>query len=77
MDKRIIIEENKEGVVPFLGDLLFLPFVRVGKWLSGKFKRYNILILLLNLFFEAPLQTIFQFIDNWHGYMREKKEDME
>jgi len=75
--KELSVEEDKEGVLHFIGDLLFLPFLRVGKWLSGKFKRYNILILLLNLFFEAPLQTIFQFIDNWHGYLRDKKDDLE
>ncbi|MFH0791901.1 MAG: hypothetical protein V1905_01670 [bacterium] len=75
--RELSIEEDKESFFKFIGDLFFLPFVRVGKWLSGKFKRYNILILLLNLFFEAPLQTVFQFIDSWHGYLKEKKEEME
>ncbi len=75
--RELKIVEEKEGIGVFLADLFFLPFVRVGRWLSGQLQKYNIIILLLNLFFEAPLQTFFEFLESWRGYIKEKKEEME
>lgn len=75
--KELKVGEEKEGVLIFLTDLFFLPFIRTGKWLSGQIQRYNIFILFLNLFFEAPIQTFFEFIESWRGYIKEKKEEIE
>ena len=75
--KELKITPEKEGIAAFLIDLLFLPFVRVEKWLSVKVQKYNIFILLLNLFFEAPLQTFFEFVESWRGYLKEKKAEIE
>jgi len=75
--RELKIGEEKEGIRAFLLDLFFLPFVRAGRWLSVQFQKYNILILLLNLFFEAPLQTFFEFLESWRRYIKEKKEEME
>lgn len=75
--KELKITPEKEGIATFLTDLLFLPFVRVGKWLSMKVQKYNIFILLLNLFLEAPLQTFFEFIESLRGYLKEKKAEIE
>lgn len=75
--KELKVGEEKEGVLVFLTDLLFLPFVRTGKWLSGQIQRYNLFILVLNLFFEAPIQTFFEFVESWRGYIKEKKEEIE
>lgn len=71
------VGEEKEGIFAFFADLFFLPFIRVGKWLSGQIQKYNLFILMLNLFFEAPFQTFFEFIESWRGYIKDKKEEME
>lgn len=71
------VGEDKEGIFGFLADLFFLPFIRIGKWLSGQIQKYNLFILMLNLFFEAPFQTFFEFIESWRGYIKEKKEEIE
>lgn len=75
--KELKVGEEKEGLIVFLTDLFFLPFVRMGKWLSGQIQRYNLFILILNLFFEAPIQTFFEFVESWRGYIKEKKEEIE
>ncbi len=75
--RELNVEAEKETVFRFLFDIVSLPFIQAGKWLSGELKKYNILILLLNLFFEAPLQTLFEFIDSWNNYLKEKKEGLE
>jgi hypothetical protein len=69
--------EKEEGITSFIADIFFLPFRNAGKWLSGQLQRYNLIILILNLFFEAPLQIFFEFIESWRGYLKSKKEELE
>ncbi len=75
--RELKIGQEKETVKSFILDLIFFPFIRVGRWLSSQIQRYNIFILLFNLVFEAPLQTFFEFLESWRGYIKEKKEEME
>jgi len=69
--------EKEEGITTFIADIFFLPFRNAGKWLSGQLQKYNLVILILNLFFEAPLQIFFEFVESWRGYLKSKKEELE
>ena len=69
--------EKEEGVLDFIADIFFLPFRNAGKWLSGQLQKYNLIILILNLFFEAPLQIFFEFIESWRSFIKAKKEELE
>ncbi|MBU4351414.1 hypothetical protein KKH63_03785, partial [Patescibacteria group bacterium] len=69
--------EKEEGVLGFITDVFFLPFRNAGKWLSGQLQKYNLIILILNLFFEAPLQIFFEFIESWRNFIKAKKEELE
>ncbi len=69
--------EKEAGFLSFLADMFFLPFRSVGKWLAGQLQRYNLIILFLNLFFEAPLQIFFEFVESWRAFIRRKKEEIE
>lgn len=69
--------EKDGGIFSFIGDIFFLPFRNVGKWLAGQLQRYNLIILFLNLFFEAPLQIFFEFIESWRDFIKRKKEEIE
>ncbi|MBU4350796.1 hypothetical protein KKH63_00485, partial [Patescibacteria group bacterium] len=67
--------EKEEGILSFIADVFFLPFRNAGKWLSGQLQKYNLIILILNLFFEAPLQIFFEFIESWRNFIKAKKEE--
>jgi len=69
--------EKEEGILDFIADIFFLPFRNAGKWLSGQLQKYNLIILILNLFFEAPLQIFFEFIESWRNFIKAKKEELE
>ncbi len=69
--------EKETGFLSFLGDIFFLPFRSVGKWLAGQLQKYNLIILFLNLFFEAPLQIFFEFVESWRAFIKRKKEEIE
>ncbi|MBI4359024.1 MAG: hypothetical protein HY577_00310 [Candidatus Nealsonbacteria bacterium] len=75
--RQLKIGEKEESVLSFLGDVFFLPFRNIGKWLSGQLQKYNLIILILNLFFEAPLQIFFEFLESWRDFLKKKKEEME
>lgn len=69
--------EKEEGILGSIADIFFLPFRNAGKLLSGQLQKYNLIILILNLFFEAPLQIFFEFIESWRTFIKAKKEELE
>jgi hypothetical protein len=67
---------RKEGLGGFFIDVLSMPIVIFGKTLAGKFYKFNIFILLTNLFFEAPFQSFINFVEEWRMFVGEKKEEL-
>jgi hypothetical protein len=74
--KELSVEKEKESGLIFLMDFFFLPFVIVGKWLSGKLTKINLIILLLTFVWEMPFQVFVEFLENWSSFLKEKKEDI-
>ena len=74
--KELSVEKEKESGLIFLMDFFFLPFVMVGKWLSGKLTKVNLVILLLTFVWETPFQVFVEFLENWSSFLKEKKEDI-
>jgi len=72
--RELMIGEEKEGFLHGLFDFFSLPIVQVGKWLSGKIARYNILVLFLTFLIEIPFQIFVEFIDQWRSFLKEQKE---
>ncbi len=74
--RELNVGPQKEGFGGFFLDIFTIPIVGFGKFLSGELSRFNILVLLFNLFFEAPFQSFVQFIEEWRRFIREKKEEL-
>lgn len=72
----LTVGARKEGVGMFVIDMFSLPVVSFGKILAGELSRFNVVILLLNLFLEAPLQSFIQFVEEWRRFIKEKKEEL-
>ena len=72
--RELMIGEEKEGFWHGIFDFFSLPIVQVGKWLSGKIARYNILVLILTFLIEIPFQIFVEFIDQWRSFLKEQKE---
>ena len=67
---------ERQGFWDGLFDIFFLPIIQVGRWLSGKIARYNILVLTLNFVIEIPFQVFVEFIEQWRTFLREKKDEI-
>ena len=74
--KELSVEKEKESGLIFLMDFFFLPFVLVGKWLSARLTKVNLIILLLTFVWETPFQVFVEFLENWSSFLKEKKEEI-
>lgn len=74
--KELSVEEEREGFFVFLLDIFALPILKLGKILTAELQRFNFLIIALNLLFEAPIQSIVAFVEEWRRFVREKKEEL-
>lgn len=71
--KDLKVIERKDGLVIFILSSFSLPFIQVGKWLSGVLSRYN-LTIFIDLLIEMPLQVFVEFLEQWRYFLREKRE---
>lgn len=74
--RELFVLEEKEGLGAMIADFFFMPFLRIGRWLSVKFAGVNIFLIFLDFIIEAPFKTVLEVIEDWVAFMKEKKEEL-
>lgn len=74
--KDIIASDARSGFAGTIFDILLLPIVRAGAWLSTKVSKINVFIYFFDFIIEAPLKVAIQFVEGWLAFVREKKEEI-
>ncbi|MDD5145032.1 MAG: hypothetical protein PHW72_02835 [Candidatus Pacebacteria bacterium] len=74
--KELQITEPKGTFLGFLIDLFSLPVVSLGKWLSARFVKYNIIMVFFNSLIDMPFQLFIEFLEQWRSFLKEKKEEI-
>jgi len=74
--KELQVETDKGNFFTFFLDSFSLPFIRVGKWLSSEFARFNILVVFFNSLIDMPFQIFVEFLEQWRYYLKEKREEI-
>lgn len=74
--QELTIEDDKEGFLSFLSDVLFLPVAGAGRWLSGKWKKYNAIAAFFNALIDMPFSIFVEFLERWRYFIKEKKEEI-
>ncbi|MFA5126447.1 MAG: hypothetical protein WC465_00400 [Patescibacteria group bacterium] len=74
--KEFRVTDNKEGVLAFLINFFALPIVGVGRWMATKFKKINLFAFIFDYIIEAPFKSFVAILEDWIGFMREKKEEV-
>lgn len=72
----VVQEDEKESLVSSFMDLVFLPIIKVGQWLSIQISHFNILSFIFDFIIEAPLKAFLEVIEEWIHFMRVKKEEI-
>ena len=74
--RELEVMERKESFIVFFIDFFSLPVIRLGKWLSSQWARYNVVIILINFLIDMPFQTVIEFLEQWRAFLKEKKEEI-
>lgn len=74
--RELVLIESQRGFLFILGDILFLPLIRVGRWVSMRAPKVNIFLFFFDFIIEAPFKATFEIIENWLAFLREKREEI-
>lgn len=74
--RELDVLEKRGGFLTFFTDTFSLPFLRVGKWLSSQWMRFNIIVVLITALIDMPFQLFTEFLEHWRTFLIEKKEEI-
>ena len=57
-------------------DVLMLPIVVLGGWLSIGVSRLNFLVFIFDFILEAPFKIILRFVDNWTAFLSNRRDEV-
>lgn len=73
--KEYEIVPSSEGFLGLLRDTIYAPFVVVGRRISYRFARLNIVAQILDNVIELPLTTVLRLLRQWTAFLRNKTEE--
>ncbi len=74
--KELEMIEEKEGVFYFLVDLFAIPIAQLGKWLTSRWKKINVISNFFNYLIDYPFQIFTEFLEQWRYFLKEKKDEI-
>lgn len=66
--------DTEQNGISMLRDFLYLPFVVVGRWMSEKYAKVNIVAMILDMVIELPLKTVLRLVQQWGSFISSKKD---
>lgn len=76
MVRELEVVSSQQNGFTFARDLFYLPFVVIGRWLSEKYARVNLVTLILDMVIELPLKTILRLVRQWAAFINAKKDEI-
>ena len=70
------VRRKDESILSFLWDILTLPIVHMGRWLTHKFSSINIFVFIMDFIIETPFKALLKVFDSFISFLREKKEEI-
>jgi hypothetical protein len=67
---------TNQGAIAIIRDFLYTPFILVGRWMSDKYSRVNIIAVILDMAIELPLKTFLRLLRQWTQFLNDKKDDL-
>jgi hypothetical protein len=74
--RELDVTEQKGTIFNIIIDPLSLPMVRLGKWLTARWKKINIVGVIFILLVDTPFLVFVEFLEQWRYFIKEKKEDI-
>lgn len=73
----LAMKRSRDDALTSTLEFIFLPFIRMGRYLSDRIAAFNPFILALDFLIEAPLKSIIKITNQWFKFINAKKEDLE
>jgi len=70
------VGETRTKISDFIFDTFSLPVAKLGKWLSEKWKEYNLVSVFFTALIDMPFLGFIQLIESWSAFLKEKKSGM-
>jgi hypothetical protein len=67
---------TNQGVVALVRDFAYTPFILVGRWISDKYSRVNVVALILDMAIELPLKTFLRLLRQWTQFLSDKRDEL-
>ena len=74
--RRWIVHTGEQKFTVFIWDLLTLPIISLGRWLSIRFASINIFVFIMDFIIEAPFKIMLRAIDTFALFIKEKKDEI-
>lgn len=72
--RELEVGDAEQNIVSLIRDFLYLPFVTVGRYLSERYARVNLVAKLLDMVIELPLKTVLRLVRQWGAFLSSKKD---
>jgi hypothetical protein len=72
--RELDINDRRESIFAIIADFFYTPFIKLGEWLSARYRRINVVTVILDLMIEMPLKTTLRILQEWVRFMRDKRE---
>jgi hypothetical protein len=66
--------DSYQGGVTMMRDFLYMPFVMIGRWMSEKYAKINLVASVLDMVIELPLKTVLKLVRQWGAFMSDQKD---
>lgn len=67
---------TRQNFFDAIRDFFYTPFIMVGRWVSDKYSRLNIVTMFLDMAIELPLKTILRMVRQWMRFLNDKRDEM-
>jgi len=68
--------EEKQSLFGTLIDFFFLPILLAGQVVSRGMAKLNMFVFFFDFILEAPLKTVFEFLEEWFRFISMKREEI-
>ncbi len=72
--KELHMIDEKENILFVFIDPFAVPIIQLGKWLTVRWKKYNIISVIFSALIDMPFLTFVTFLEQWRYFLREKKD---
>ncbi len=76
LSRELLVVDQRENIFTVLFDFFTVPILQVGRWISLRAPKINVLIFFLDVIIEAPFKAFLDATEGFFGFLREKREEI-